>query len=83
MTLQEVAEQVRQDSRDHSSAEAEAIAFSMRDVVQRFESDPDFTLRERVEKLAERIESAANKSFDPGSHIYADIARRLREVLGK
>ncbi len=47
--------------------------------INNFESDPDFTLRARVEALAEEL-----KKVKTGGRLKAaqlDIARRLREVL--
>ncbi|MGI0129360.1 MAG: hypothetical protein ACREEC_04300, partial [Thermoplasmata archaeon] len=50
-------------------------------VLQTSGADPDFTLRDRMEKLAAEWESGESGTGHwPG--VYASFARRLRELLG-
>jgi hypothetical protein len=89
VTLAEVAVRVRnglaEQARDHE----------IRDwTIRQFEADPDFTLREKVEKLAEyadnliaRDQAGRNPSephaieWCPECRAYNDMTRRLRELL--
>lgn len=71
MTLSEVAARIRLMYLSTPGAWA---------VIEAFEADPDFHLRERVEKLAEEFETMDDKPF-PHVLCHQNDARRLREVL--
>ena len=74
MTLAEVARNLMEET-DHSGCCPNARA------VRAFESDPDFTLRSRIEKLAEECGRAS--VYGPLEHreLWIGMERRLREVL--
>ena len=89
MTLAEVAARIRREV-DHAN---QAIRFdpdrvaAIDRLVREFEADPDFTLREQVDKLADVMEARA-KSVTPNEvsarwedSIPGIVARNLRELL--
>ena len=86
MSLAEVAARVR-ERQAHAEqanptvfASLQSIGVLLEAIVREFEDDPDFTLRERVEKLADALDLA--RVFPDGEQIEGTkLARRLRELL--
>ena len=83
MTLEEVANELRKRVRDaidpklvgYADHENHIVSQTFDDALYILEADPDFTLRSRIEKLAEEWESA--EYVDLGKA----LARCLREAL--
>ena len=85
VTLAEVAAKVRQQYRgsEFTADGQRYVEMYIDRVAKDFEADPDFTLRERVEKLAKWAAHTAG-GCAPGSverDIYSHVAFRLGEVL--
>lgn len=87
MTLAEVVADLRRRSQHPGAPEEVNTAFEL--AASLVETDPDFGLRERVEKLAEECEQAPRKYREEIGHpadsawveSVHDFARRLREAL--
>ncbi len=81
MTLEEVAMVMRKFPFRTDEGTAQAVGRARNYIISKFEADPDFGLRGRVEKVLRFFEYDRDKELDGPREVVDPILRKFREAL--